>query len=69
MSKKLKVIHAKTIKERIIAMISALEKILEHIVTPIALCSVALDYIIIGFTIFFVIQILYEEKHKKHNEE
>ena len=50
-------------------MISALEKILEHIVTPIALCSVALDYIIIGFTIFFVIQIFYEEKHKKHNEE
>ena len=46
-------------------MISALEKILEHIVTPIAICSEALDYIIIGFTIFFIIQILYEEKHKK----
>ena len=50
-------------------MILTIEKILEHIVTPIALCSVALDYIIIGFTIFFVIQIFYEEKHKKHNEE
>lgn len=50
-------------------MISALEKILEHIVTPIAICSVALDYMIIGFTIFFVIQILYEEKHKKQKEE
>ena len=60
---------AKTIKKIMTEMISALEKILEHIVTPIAICSVALDYIIIGFTIFFVIQILYEEKHKKQKEE
>lgn len=50
-------------------MILSLEKIIEHIATPIAICSVALDYIIIGFTIFFVIQILYEEKHKKQKEE
>lgn len=50
-------------------MILTIEKILEHIVTPIAICSVALVYVIIGFTIFFVIQILYEEKHKKQKEE
>ena len=52
-----------------VEMILTIEKILEHIVTPISMCSVALVYIIIGFTIFFVIQILYEEKHKKQKEE
>lgn len=46
-------------------MLDFLERIIEHISTPFAMIFVALDYLIIGFTIFFVIELLYEEKHKE----
>jgi len=45
-------------------MLDVLEKVIEHISTPFAMIFVSLDYLIVGFTIFFVIELLYEEKHK-----
>lgn len=46
-------------------MLDFLERVIEHISTPFAMIFVSLDYLIVGFTIFFVIELLYEEKHKK----
>lgn len=46
-------------------MIDFLERVIEQISTPFAMIFVSLDYLIVGFTIFFVIELLYEEKHKK----
>lgn len=45
-------------------MLDVLEKVIEHISTPFTMIFVSLDYLIVGFTIFFVIELLYEEKHK-----
>ena len=42
-----------------------LERVIEHISTPFAMIFVSLDYLIVGFTIFFVLELLYEEKHKE----
>ena len=45
-------------------MLDFLERVIEHISTPFAMIFVALDYLIVGFTILFVLDLLYEEKHK-----
>ena len=45
-------------------MLDFLERVIEHISTPFAMIFVSLDYLIVGFTIYFVIELLYEEKHK-----
>ena len=50
-------------------MLDFLERVIEHISTPFAMIFVALDYLIVGFTIFFVLEFLYEEKHKERKGE
>lgn len=50
-------------------MLDFLERVIEHISTPFAMIFVALDYLIVGFTIFFVLELLYEEKHIKRKGE
>lgn len=45
-------------------MLDFLKRVIEHISTPFAMIFVSLDYLIVGFTIYFVIELLYEEKHK-----
>ena len=46
-------------------MLDFLERVIEHISTPFSMIFVSLDYLIVGFIIYFVIELLYEEKHKK----
>ena len=50
-------------------MLDFLERVIEHISTPFAMIFVSLDYLIVGSTIIFVIELLYEEKHIKRKEE
>lgn len=45
-------------------MLDFLERVIEHISTPFAMIFISLDYLIVGFTIYFVIELLYEEKHR-----
>lgn len=50
-------------------MLDFLERVIEHISTPFAMIFVSLDYLIVGSTIFFVLELLYEEKHKERKGE
>ena len=45
-------------------MLDFLKRVIEHISTPFAMIFVSLDYLIVGSTIFFMIELLGEEKHK-----